>query len=71
MKILMWIIVAIVIVGGLFWFFSSPETADSSNNTGSETNQANSADTLSENGRVIDTDDKVFEEIDEALSSLS
>ena len=65
MKILVWIIVAIVIVGGLFWFFSSPETADSSNDT-----EQQNTDTLSENGRVIDTDDKVLAEIDDALTGL-
>ena len=60
MKILIWIIVAIVIVGGLFWFMSGDSNQQNSGNT----------DTLSENGRVIDTDDKVFEEIDEALTGL-
>ncbi|MBS3083430.1 hypothetical protein J4423_01355 [Candidatus Pacearchaeota archaeon] len=68
MKILIWIIVAIVIVGGLFWFMSG----DSNNSSNDSENQQNSGntDTLSENGRVIDTDDKVFEEIDEALTGL-
>ena len=65
MKILIWIIVAIVIVGGLVWFFSSPTAVDQSNNENQPT-----PDTLSENGRVIDTDDKVFEEIDDALTGI-
>ena len=65
MKLLIGIIVLIVLVGGLVWFFSSPSAIDSSNNE----NQPNT-DTLSENGRVLDTDDKVFEEIEDALTGL-
>ena len=68
MKTLIWIIVAIVIIGGLVWFMSR-DSNNSSNDSGSGTNQG-STDTLSENGRVIDTDDAVFEEIDDALAGL-
>ncbi len=65
MKILIWIIVTIVIVGGLFWFLSS-DTAESSNFL----EEQNNTDPLSENGRIIDTDTKVFEEINDAVSGL-
>ena len=68
MKILIWIIVAIVLVGGLVWFMSG-DSNNLSNNSGSETNEGNSVD-ISENGRVIDTDDKVLAEIDDALAGL-
>ncbi len=65
MKILIGIIVAVVLIGGLVWFFSSDTTPVN------EEQQNQVTDQLSESGgRVIDTDDKVFEEIDDAMNSL-
>ena len=66
MKALIWIIIAVVVVGGVAWFLSS----DTSSNNSSGTNNQNSIDQLSENGRIIDTDAKVFEEIDDAVNAL-
>ncbi len=67
MKMFIWIIVAIIIVGGIAWFLSSSNKAS---DTSSDNNQQDSIDQLSENGRIIDTDAKVFEEIDDAVNAL-
>ena len=64
MKLLIWLIVAVVIVGGMAWFLSS-DTADSS-----DALEQQNVDPLSESGRIIDTDTKVLEEIDDALAGL-
>ena len=48
MKALIWIIIALVFVGGIVWFLSS-DVAESSNALYEE---SNTADQLSENGRV-------------------
>lgn len=67
MKILIWIIVALVIIGGLAWFFSSG-TKESGSLDVQE--QQNNVDISSENSRVIGTDTQVFDEIDDALAGL-
>lgn len=64
MKILIWIIVALVVIGGIAWFLSS-DTADSSNVLEQE-----NVDQLTESGRIIDTDNKVFDEIEEAVNAF-
>jgi hypothetical protein len=64
MKIIIWIIVAIVVIGGLAWFMSSDSIQDSTNNTGNTGSQE-----IIESGS-INSNDQVFNEIDNALSSL-
>lgn len=62
-KILMWIVVAIVIVGGLAWFMSSDSTSSNTNTQqtqGTEVTQSSS----------IVSDEQVFTEIDNALEGL-
>lgn len=67
MKILVWIIVALVIVGGLVWFLSSPSTEETSNTTGSsDTNNENQV----TQGSSISSDEDVFAEIDAAMEDL-
>lgn len=63
-KIIMWIIVAIVIVGGLVWFMSPDQSIDSTN-TDSETTNTEITETSS-----ITSSDEVFTEIDNALEDL-
>ena len=63
MKALIWIIIALVIIGGVAWMITSNNSSDSSDSSGNN-------DPLSESGRVIDTDTAVFDEIDDALSGL-
>ena len=67
MKILIWVIVAVVIVAGLAWFLSS-DAAESSDAL--EEQNPSGVDQLSENGRIIDSDKKVLEEIDESMLEL-
>ncbi|MEK6916070.1 MAG: hypothetical protein AABW89_06025 [Nanoarchaeota archaeon] len=64
MKIIIWLIVAIVLVGGLAWFLSSDTENINSLNEEKDTSQ------ISEEGRVIDTDNAVLDEIDEVLSEI-
>ncbi len=63
-KIIMWIIVAIVIVGGLVWFMSPDQSIDTTN-TDSETTNTEITETSS-----ITSSDEVFTEIDSALEGL-
>lgn len=63
-KIIMWIVVAIVIVGGLVWFMSSP---DSTNNVDTENQQLSNEVTESSS---IQSDEQVFAEIDSAIEGL-
>jgi len=67
MKAVIWIIVAIVIVGGLVWFFSTtpPDPTYPEDN-----NQQNNRDQLSADGRVLETDTDIFDEIDDAVGYL-
>jgi len=63
MKILIWVIVAIVLIGGLAWFLSSDSTyeeQETSQNTGQEL----------EGGEIIDTEENLITEIDNALNNL-
>ena len=60
-----WMIIAVVVIGGIIWLLSS-DTAESS----SVLEQQNNVDPLLENGRIIDTDTKVFEEIEDAVNAL-
>ncbi|MBS3081715.1 hypothetical protein J4416_02115 [Candidatus Pacearchaeota archaeon] len=66
MKLLIWVIVAIVVVGGLAWFLS----ADKSESSSQQQQQTDNAEQLSEDGRIISTDEDVFSEIDDALNTL-
>lgn len=63
MKILMWIIVAIVIIGGLAWFMSGDN--ESTNNAGNQ----QSINEVTESSS-IESDEQVFTEIDNALEDL-
>ncbi|MGV8131459.1 MAG: hypothetical protein ACP5N7_05170 [Candidatus Pacearchaeota archaeon] len=63
-KIIMWIIVAIVIVGGLVWFMSPDQSIDKTN-TDSETTNTE----ITETSRITSSDE-VFTEIDSALEGL-
>ncbi|MEK6847335.1 MAG: hypothetical protein AABY16_04155 [Nanoarchaeota archaeon] len=68
MKSIVWTIVALVIFGGIAWFFLS-------DNSESDTQQTDSSDDvnvdeLSVEGRVLETDDNVFSEIDDAVNDL-
>ena len=65
MKALIWIIVAVTVIGGLAWFLSS-DTANSSRTL----DQQDNVDPLLDSGRIIDTDTKIFEEIDDAIGLL-
>lgn len=65
MKILIWVIVALVVVGGLVWFLSS-DTTESVNTPEDQ----NNIEDISENNNIIDTDSAVFDEIDDALGTL-
>ena len=61
MKILIWIIVALVIVGGLAWFMSGDSTTNSEESFQStEVTESSS----------IESDQQVFTEIDNALEGL-
>jgi flagellar basal body-associated protein FliL len=62
MKILIWIIVALIIVGGLVWFMSG----DSTTETESSQNQATEVTEESS----IESDEQVLAEIDNALQGL-
>lgn len=63
MKILIWVIVAIVFIGGLAWFLS-PD----SNYEEQETSQ--NIDQELEGGEIIDTEENLLTEIDNALAGL-
>ncbi|MEK6908691.1 MAG: hypothetical protein AABX23_01420 [Nanoarchaeota archaeon] len=64
MKILIWIIVALVIVGGLAWFMSGDKE------TSTNTQQNSLENTGITESSSIGSDDQVFTEIDNALSEL-
>ncbi len=64
MKLLIWIVIALVIIGGIAWFMSSNDIDLDGDASDSD------VDTLSENGRVIDTDTAVFDEIDDAMGEI-
>ncbi len=66
MKALIWLIIFLAVVGGITWFLSTDyaESSDVLENVPSTT------DTLSEAGRVIDTDTAVFDEIDDAINYI-
>lgn len=64
MKILMWVVVAIVIVGGLVWFMSSPETDNSNSEANSEYRGE-----ITESSS-IQSDEQVLAEIDNAIEGL-
>lgn len=66
MKIIIWLIVAIVVIGGLAWFLSSDSTQSSKSNT---ENQNTGSQEITESGN-INSNDQVFNEIDNALSAL-
>lgn len=63
MKALIWIIIAIIVLGGLFWYASS-------NNDSSESNSNSALDGSSIETRVLNTDTDVFNEIDETVNAL-
>ncbi len=63
MKILIGIIVAIVIVGGLVWFMSGDSTSDSSNTNSNQNTEVTESSS-------IESDQEVFTEIDNALEGL-
>lgn len=60
----MWIIVAIVIVGGLVWFMSGDSSLDATNSNSKTTN------TEITEASSITSSDEVFTEIDSALEGL-
>ncbi len=66
MKIIIWAIVAIVVIGGLAWFMSSDSSQSSTSNT---ENQNTGPQEITESGN-INSNDQVFNEIDNALSAL-
>ncbi len=66
MKALIWIIIGLILVGGIAWLLSTNDIESSD----VLENIPTPADTLSEAGRVIDTDTAVFDEIDDALNAF-
>ena len=64
MKLLIWILAILIVIGGIFYFTSSEDT------TSSDSTSDSKIDSLSESGRVLDTDTAVFNEIDDALESF-
>jgi len=69
MKILIWIIVALVVVGGLAWFLSSDSSTNTDNTDSNFNKNQVPSGQVTESGS-IESDDQVFEEIDNALSEL-
>ncbi len=63
MKSLIWIIIGLVIVGGIVWTIYSNDSSESSDSV--EKNEQ-----LSENGRVTDTNENILAEIDESIGYL-
>ncbi|MSS74351.1 hypothetical protein EXS72_01790 [Candidatus Pacearchaeota archaeon] len=66
MKLIIWIIIAVIIIGSIFLFLSSNN--DEIDKSREEINER--VDSLSENGRVIDSDTNVLAELDDALNTL-
>ncbi len=66
MKLIIWIIIAVIIIGSIFLFLSSNN--DEIDNSSEDINER--VDSLSENGRVIDSDTNVLAELDDALNTL-
>lgn len=66
MKLIIWIIIAVIIIGSIFLFLSSNN--DEIDNSSEDLNER--VDSLSENGRVIDSDTNVLAELDDALNTL-
>lgn len=64
MKLLIWILAILIVIGGIFYFTSSEDT------TSSDSTSDSKIDSLSESGRVLDTDTAVFNEIDDALDAF-
>lgn len=64
MKLLIWILAILIVIGGIFYFTSSEDT------TSSDSTSDSKIDSLSESGRVLDTDTAVFNEIDDALEAF-
>ena len=62
MKVLIWIIIAIIVIGGLFLYVSSNKSDSSSSNS--------ALDGSSIETRVLNTDTDVFNEIDETVNAL-
>jgi cell division septal protein FtsQ len=70
MKILIWVIVALVIVGGLTWFLSpNKSNVEKITNVGSNNQQQQNTQQVTETGSIT-SDDEVFNEIDNALAGL-
>ena len=63
MKSLIWIVIGLVIVGGIIW-------AIYSNDSSKPTDSVESKDQLLENGRVTDTEENILDEIDESIGYL-
>ncbi len=63
MKTLIWIVIGLIIVGGIIWAVYSNDSSEPSDST--ENNNL-----LSENGRVTDTEDNILAEIDESIGYL-
>ena len=61
MKALIWIVIGLVVIGGLVWLVS----------TDTETSDINGKiDALSDSGRALTTDTAVFEEIEDAIDLI-
>jgi hypothetical protein len=64
-KTIIWIIIAIIVVGGIFLLVDSNETLINESNS-----QVDDIDQLSESGRVTNTNENILAEIDEAINYL-
>jgi hypothetical protein len=64
-KTIIWIIIAIILVGGIFLLVDSNETPINESNS-----QVDDIDQLSESGRVTNTNENILAEIDEAINYL-
>jgi hypothetical protein len=68
-KLLMWIIVAIVIVGGLVWFMSGDDSTSTITQTDTAENTGSSAQATSvTESSSIESDEEMFNEIDAAMA---
>ena len=63
MKTLIWIVIGLIIVGGIIW-------AVYSNDSSKPSESMENKDQLLENGRVTDTEENILAEIDESIGYL-
>ena len=63
MKAIVWVIITLIIMGGIGYMIYS-------NNSSNPLDSTTKTDSLSENGRVTDTSERILQEIDEAINEL-